>query len=43
MDRLEAWSKLWSGPFALIPGHLPRSDFEMLGAAKISESMRLPG
>jgi len=43
MDRLEAQARQWSGPFALIPGHLPRTDFETLSAAEIPESVRLPG
>jgi protein associated with RNAse G/E len=35
MDRLEAQARQWSGPFALIPTRLPRTDWEQHSPAEV--------
>jgi protein associated with RNAse G/E len=32
LDRVEEHAKHWTGPFTIIPRHLPRTDFEQLSA-----------
>ena len=40
LDWLEKHAKHWTGPFALIPQHLPRTDWETLSVEEIQEAMR---
>jgi len=40
LDWLEAHAKTWTGPFAVMPRQLPRTDFESLNIEQIREIMR---
>jgi hypothetical protein len=37
---VEEHARHWSGPFAIIPRHLPRTDWEKLSPEKIRAEMR---
>jgi hypothetical protein len=38
---VEEHAKYWTGPFAVMPQHLPRTDWETLTIQEIQTSMRL--
>jgi protein associated with RNAse G/E len=40
LDWLEEHAKHWTGPFAIMPQHLPRTDFETLNAEEARAIMR---
>jgi hypothetical protein len=40
LDWMEAHARNWSGPFAVMPRRLPRTDWADLSVAEIRESMR---
>lgn len=40
LDWLEDQARLWTGPFKLIPRHLPRTDFEELGSDEAATALR---
>ena len=39
LDWLEEHARHWSGPFAVMPRHLPRSDWDTLSPEEIQEAM----
>ena len=39
LDWLEEHARHWTGPFAVIPEHLPRTDWQTLSVEKIREAM----
>jgi predicted RNA-binding protein associated with RNAse of E/G family len=40
LDWVEEHAKHWTGPFTVMPRHLPRTDWEALTTAEIRASMR---
>jgi protein associated with RNAse G/E len=40
LDRLEEHAKHWTGPFAVMPQHLPRADWKTMSVEEIREAMR---
>ncbi|MGZ3616779.1 MAG: DUF402 domain-containing protein [Ktedonobacteraceae bacterium] len=41
LDWVEEHAKYWTGPFIVMPQHLPRSDWETLTTQEIQTAMRL--